>query len=953
MLQRVEPLSITDFDKGLYTNLNILNNEKGQSPNCMDVKWNADGSIQKRLGANTTNAVAVGSAGAAGWTLDNTTGGLSTELQAFWKLNETAGGRSDEFGGNNLTDVNATLFSSGIRGNAALHNVANSQVLYEATTGPIQTGATDFSISAWFYLNSTSPTVERTIVSKRDPPVDSLTHLLLHCDGADASTTFTDSSSQAHSVTAQGNAQVDTAQQKFGTGSALFDGTGDYLSIPDSNSWNLGTGDFTIEMFFRINAKVASGAIFESGLATIDGIRISPTDGVDRWEIIINGASQVIAQVLNDNQWYHMALTRSSGTCRLFVDGTQVGSSFSNTADVTSGTTGVSIGANSVDLGPSLFFNGWLDEIRVSKGIARYTANFTAPEFAFSQKDFEYWLYVNTDQFVTFKVSSSGLAANATVRATSLGAVSTGTWYHVVAFHSDGTHIAVTGNSLLATTTLYTAGVRIGSAPFVIGGLSDGLPGKPSFWMDGRIDEVGFWKKILVQQNRSDLYGGGTGNTYSKGSSGFGWAMYDFGASSIRWVTVAAGTGIYASSNMGVTYVSVATTRSQNYQYFERSRNVLIATSDSFDVPMYWAGSVGTFFATLAPLSAPSVKYSVNHQGFLILLNSSTRRRGFFYQDDNTQLTSAWPNSFDLPSSADDEITAAFTLDKTLYVSTRYKIFRVSYVGGNPDWQYEVKRDWGFVPRTVKKISIESEEFAIGMDWGRHIRIFDGSKDTIISTNIEDDNGMCDFAMEKISYSGSGLIVTHAEVDPLEYEYRMNVGIGLDSNQTTHAIVLNGRSLAFYPYANQPYQAMCVAESGGRQYLLAVDRSGYTYILNTGNLDVTTTINDNYDSPFLFRETPAVSQKSQKIDLYFKQDSSGIVYYNDRADLSSVWSSMPKRISITRNKSTIGVVESIDLPATQNIYQFQLTSSSGTANPWRLTHVDFLQSALGYGVPNA
>ena len=952
MLQRVEPLSITDFNKGLYTNLNILNNEKGQSPNCMDVKWNADGSIQKRLGANTTNAVAVGSAGAAGWTLDNG-GDLSTSIQAFWKLNETAGGRSDEFGGNNLTDVNSTLFAPGIRGNAADIIAANSQALYEATTGSIETGATDFSISAWFYLNSTSPTVERTIVSKRDPAVDSLTVLLLHCDGSDASTTFTDSSPSGKTVTAEGDAQIDTAQSKFGGASGLFDGTLDYLSLADSADWDF-PGDFTVDGWFRFSAIATNMNLFDIGsFASGKGVAMRIDNAATTSiAVTVNGLTVInnvsLGVVLANDTWYHFALVRSGQTLKVYLDGTEKASA--TNSDDTTGGTAAYVGNSTLPTTTTMA--GWIDEFRVSKGVARFTANFTVATKAYAIQEFEYWLYVNTDQFVTFKVSSSGLAADATVRATSLGAVGTGTWYHVVAFHSDGTHIAVTGNSLLATTTLYTAGVRIGSAPFVIGGLSDGLAGKPSFWMDGRIDEVGFWKKVLVQQNRADLYGGGTGNTYSKGSSGFGWAMYDFGASSIRWVTVAAGTGIYASSNMGVTYVSVATTRSQNYQYFERSKNVLIATSDSFDVPMYWAGSVGTFFATLAPLSAPAVKYSVNHQGFLILLNSSTRRRGFFYQDDNTQLTSAWPNSFDLPSSADDEITAPFTIGKTLYVSTRYKIFRVSYVGGNPDWSYQVVRDWGFVPRTVRKISLKGGEVAVGMDWGRHIRVFDGVDDEIISTNIEDDNGMCDYAMEKISFAGSGLIVSHAEVDPLEYEYRMNVGIGLDSNQTTHAIVLNGRSLAFYPYSNQPYQAMCVAESGGRQYLMAVDRSGYTYILNTGNLDITTTINDVYDSPFLYRETPAIAQRGQKIDLYFKADSCGNVYYRDRADLSSVWSTMPRTVNVQRNQSTIGVVASIDIPSVQNIYQFQLTSSSGRANPWRLTHVDFLQSSLGYGVPN-
>ena len=190
MLQGVQTISLSDFNKGLYTSLNILKNEKGQSPNCMNIKWNFDGGIQKRLGHSTTNTVVIGSTIAAGWTLDvaNT---LTNNLSAMWKLNETSGDRSDEYGGNNLTDINTVGFNPGIRGNAAQFVAANSESLLRATTGPLQTGDIDFFMSGWIYLDSTSTTLERTIISKRDPAVDAATSSLLHCDGADASTTFT------------------------------------------------------------------------------------------------------------------------------------------------------------------------------------------------------------------------------------------------------------------------------------------------------------------------------------------------------------------------------------------------------------------------------------------------------------------------------------------------------------------------------------------------------------------------------------------------------------------------------------------------------------------------------------------------------------------------------------------------------------------------------------------
>src|SRR3990167_7740340 len=75
------------------------------------------------------------------------------------------------------------------------------------------------------------------------------TSLMLHMDGADASTTFTDETGKT--VTANGNAQIDTAQSKFGGAAALFDGAGDYLTVSGSADWDLGTGDFTIDFWFR------------------------------------------------------------------------------------------------------------------------------------------------------------------------------------------------------------------------------------------------------------------------------------------------------------------------------------------------------------------------------------------------------------------------------------------------------------------------------------------------------------------------------------------------------------------------------------------------------------------------------------------------------------------------------------------------------------------------------
>lgn len=577
--------------------------------------------------------------------------------------------------------------------------------------------------------------------------------------------------------------------------------------------------------------------------------------------------------------------------------------------------------------------------------------------------NFEYdVIYSNASNAFVFRVSTDGSTYAQQVQSTSLGAINTSTWYNVICWQTTNTQIGISVN-LSVNTLATTTNVIFGTAGICISGVLANKSPDANNGVKGLVDEIGFWKKTLTATERSNIYGGGTGNTYTaQGNTGFSWASFDFGASSIRWLTVAAGTGLYASSNRGTTFVVIGTTRTQNYQSLNRSNNVLIATSDAYDVPLYWAGSAGTFAATVAPGSAPGVKFSINYNGFLILLNSQTRKRGFFYANQATQLTDPWTNSFDLPSSADDEITGAFVLYKFLYVSTRYKLYRLSYVGGNPDWSYLEVKQWGFAPRTVDILTLEQAgQVAIGLDWNSRLRMFDGFYDRFISNNIENNNGLCDFATSKISYAGSGLQVCHGLLNPVTQEYRLNVAIGSQSTQTTHAIVLNARNNALYPYSNQGWQTMCIAESNNQRALMAFDRSGFCYILDSGNLDGITPIAEIYDTPPLFSQSPEMVSKGHQLNLFFGVASCGTLYQQSRVDLSNQWgtqnplSDAKGNKALTGTENAIKILRTIDVKETYNTIQFRITSSSGTlnsANPWELDRLDFLQQGFGIGKGN-
>lgn len=943
MLKNVVDIQSQDFSKGLNTASNLLSLSKEQSPNMMNVKVNFDGSIEKRLGSTTMNSVAIAQSGVASFNPDsgNT---LQTNLIAFWKMDEVSGSRSDTISTNTLSDFNATGFASGIKNQAANFASANSNYLL-ISTDSLATGDVNFSISTWFYLNSTSTTLERTLVAKRDYPESSDTVLLLHMDGADGSTTFTDSSISAKTVTANGDAQIDTAQFKFGGASGLFDGTGDYISIPDNADWDFGTGDWTIDFWFRLPSV--------GGIYRFMGSQAAETDWM--WgDLQTNADNRVSLTIMgtlfnfsglnaSSDTWTHLAFTRSGSSLRCFVNGSQIGSTQTDSSNISS--------AGAINIGrrndASSEFNGWLDEFRIIKGRAAWTASFSAPTSPYSNpslgSQYEYWLYINTDNIVTFRVSSSGTASNGEVRATSLGSVTTATWYNIVAWHDTGNTLGISGN-LSVTTATYASGLRAGSAPFVVGAISNGA----AAFMDGRIDETGFWKKALTAQERSDLYNGGSGNTYTLSFLGYPWGSFDFGSGSNRFLTVAAGTGIYASSDLGVNFVTIATDRTGTYQSFERSKNILIATSDAYDRPLYWAGSAGTFMAMLN-VSAPLAKLCANFQGFTILMNTQSRKRGFFYEDENSHITGAWSNSFDIPSSADDELTTWFILRGTFYVTTKYSLYRVTYVGGNPDWSFRKIKDWGYVSRTVKVISVKDiGEVACGLSWDRKIRLFDGSDDKIISENVENDNGACDFALDKVSYTGSGLTVSFAEHDDNEEAYKLCVAVGSESTQTTHFINYSGRAQAFYPYSNMAFNTMVMAESGGRKFLAALDRNGFCHMMDSGNLDgQSAAIDDVFDSPLLFEKSPSEVSKSQRIDLYLSPTSSGTLRYLERTDFSS---SFRLRENLRMDDtSKLLVKKGIDLPTSCGVYQWRLTSSANTATPWKLNRSDYFLSGLGIG----
>jgi hypothetical protein len=182
-----------------------------------------------------------------------------------------------------------------------------------------------------------------------------------------------------------GNAQISTTQSKFGGSSMYFDGTGDYLTAPSSTNLSLGTGDFTIEGW-AYNAGDTHAGLFQisttaGGLSTsltntlAVGMRKAPVE----WQVYAKGgATDSSSQSWAANTWYHFALVRSSGTTKLYINGTGIITVSSDTTDYTC--SNIVVGGY---YSTAYLLNGYIDDLRITKGYARYTANFTPPASAF------------------------------------------------------------------------------------------------------------------------------------------------------------------------------------------------------------------------------------------------------------------------------------------------------------------------------------------------------------------------------------------------------------------------------------------------------------------------------------------------------------------------------------------------------------------------------------------
>ena len=281
--------------------------------------------------------------------------------------------------------VNGTRFSTTIASNAAF-NEAQAQFFTQPQIGAKSNTVGDYFtgyVSGWRALKGTALYTAATITVPSAPltAIANTSALLNSTNGG-----ITDATAK-NVLETVGGAAISTTQSKFGGSSMAFDGNGDYLLLPNPQTQNFvyGTGNFTIEFWFYMSALAGSGnfyVLYDGRPSATTGAYVNLAINNATPESYVNGATVITGSALSANTWYHFAYARSGSSTKMFINGTQVGSTYTDNTNYINAANRPVIGTNGFSIGSSNF-NGYINDLRITRGYARYTANFTPPTTAF------------------------------------------------------------------------------------------------------------------------------------------------------------------------------------------------------------------------------------------------------------------------------------------------------------------------------------------------------------------------------------------------------------------------------------------------------------------------------------------------------------------------------------------------------------------------------------------
>jgi len=175
-----------------------------------------------------------------------------------------------------------------------------------------------------------------------------------------------------------GNAQVSTNPVKYGSGSMYFDGSGDYLIGRSTDLLSFGTGDFTIEMWINPSSIPASDRVIMDTRSSGSDSGYTPYINGGTLKIYSSAADRITStSTIAANVWSHIAFVRASGTLAIYINGVQSGTAAYTGSMTCPGRITIAAGFDN-----AANYSGFIDDLRVTKGVARYFTNFTPPQQA-------------------------------------------------------------------------------------------------------------------------------------------------------------------------------------------------------------------------------------------------------------------------------------------------------------------------------------------------------------------------------------------------------------------------------------------------------------------------------------------------------------------------------------------------------------------------------------------
>ena len=282
---------------------------------------------------------------------------------------------------------------------------------------------------------------------------------------AQQNNTFLDSSTNNFTITRNGNTTQGSVNPYGADWSNYFDGSGDYLTVASNAAFGFGTGDFTIEGWVFATGSTASGNVI-ADFRTGTGTAIKPCiyfDSAYTLYYLVNGSNVINGGTIPTNSWVHVALARSGTSTKMFVNGVQVGSTYSDSNNY-GASASCFIGADN-DGAANAFLVGYASNVRVVKGTAVYTSAFTPPTAPLTAITNTSLLTCQSNRFRDNSTNAFTITVNGNTAVTSFSPFSPSSPGYTAAANGGSGYFDGSGDYLTAPDN---AALQLGSSNFTI-----------------------------------------------------------------------------------------------------------------------------------------------------------------------------------------------------------------------------------------------------------------------------------------------------------------------------------------------------------------------------------------------------------------------------------------------------------------------------------------------------